>query len=75
MCILDLSNTLMYNFHCNYIKKKYNDKAKLLFTDTDSLAYEVETEEAYQEFWSNKNKFYNSEYPENSHISINQTKK
>ena len=66
MCILDLSKTLMYDFHYNCIKKKYNDKAKLLFTDTDSLTYQIEAEDAYKDFWSDKDKFNDSEYPEKS---------
>ena len=66
MCILDLSKTLMYDFHCNYIKNKYGDNAKLLFTYTDSLTYEIETEDVYRDFWNDRDKFDNNDYPENS---------
>ena len=62
MCILDPSKTLMYDFHYNYIKRKYNDKAKLLFTDTDSLTYEITAEDVYNDFWNDKNKFDNSDF-------------
>ena len=75
MCILDLSKTLMYDFHYNYIKKKYNDTAKLLFTNTDSLTYEIETVEAYKDFWTDTDMLDNSDYPENSPYYCNTNKK
>lgn len=64
MCILHLSKTLLYNFHYNDIKNKYGQKAKLFFTDTDSLTCEIESDDVCQDFWNNKEKFDNSEYPQ-----------
>ena len=43
----------MYDFHYNYMKTKYKSCAKLLFTDTDSLAYETETN-VYEDFYKDK---------------------
>ena len=75
MCILDLSKTLMYDFHYNYIKSKYGDKARLLFTDTDSLTYEIEADDVYQDFWKDKHLFDNSDYPKDSPFHNNANKK
>ena len=75
MYILDLSKTLMYGFHYNYIKEKYGDRDKQLFTDTDSLTYEIETEDVYKDFWNDKDTFDNSDYPENSLYYYNANKK
>ena len=66
MCIIDLSKVRMCNFHHNYIKKKYNNKTRLLFTDTDSLTYEIETEYVHRNFWNDKERFDNGDYPDNS---------
>ena len=62
MCILELSKVLMYEFHYDYIKNKYDSKSKLLFTVTDSLIYEIKTEDVYEDFSSNKEMFDFSNY-------------
>ena len=59
--ILDLNKLLMYEFHCKYIEKKFD--AKLLFTDTDSLVYDIKTEDVYEDFYQDKNLCDFSDYP------------
>ena len=47
--ILDLSETLMYEFHYEYIRPKYGSKARLCYMDTDSFVYEIETKDFYRD--------------------------
>ena len=62
--ILDLSKTLMFNFHYTYIKEKYSSKAELLFTDTDSLMYQIKTKDFYKDISDDvQDKFDTSDYP------------
>ena len=55
--ILELSKLLMYNFHYGFIKQEYGDKAKLLFTDTDSLCYHIQTDDLYVDMFKHKELF------------------
>ena len=48
--ILKLSKVLMYEFYYNYIKNKYDNNSRLLFRDTDSLIYEIKTEDVCKDF-------------------------
>ena len=56
----------MYEFHYKHIKSKFD--ANLLFTDTDSLVYEIKREDAYEDFYKNKNLVDFSDYSLNSNF-------
>ena len=62
-CVLELSKVLMYDFHYNVIKRKYGEKAKLLFTDTDSLCYHIETEDVYKDMLDDKDLYDFADFP------------
>ena len=48
--ILDLSKTIMYEFHCDYMKRKYRDEdLTLCYMDTDSLIYSIKTKHFYKD--------------------------
>ena len=54
----------MYDFHYNFVKKNFS--AKLLFTDTDSVTYEIKSENVYKEIYKWKDLFDFSNYSEDS---------
>ena len=64
--ILVFSKLLIYEFHYEYIKSKYN--ANLLFTDTESLVYEIIPEDVYKDFFENKSLFDFSDYPQDTNF-------
>lgn len=64
--VLELSKILMYRFHYGYIKRRYPLRlSELLFTDTDSLAYKIQTDDIYSDMMDEKEKFDWSDYPDN----------
>ena len=74
MYILELSKVLMYKFHYDYVKNKYDNKPKQLFTDADSLMSEIKTEDVYEDFSSDKEKFDFSNYSSKSKYYDNSNK-
>ena len=75
--ILDLSKTIMYEFHYDYMKKKYKESdLKLLYMDTDSLVYNLKTEDFYKDIAEDVEKrFDTSRYEPDRPLPIGKNKK
>ena len=61
-------------FHYGYVKFKYGDEAKLLFTDTDSLCYHIQMEDVYKDMQEDQDHLDNSDYPQNHMFHSNRKK-
>ena len=55
----------MHDFHCNYIKRKYLESTKL-FSDTDTLIYQIQMDNVYKDFYPDKQLFSFSGYQKES---------
>ena len=78
MSISDISKTLMYEFCYDYIKPKYQHKAKLCYMDTDSVIVHIKTEDFYEDVTNDVEKYFDtSNYDENDKrpLSIGKNKK
>jgi hypothetical protein len=70
MTILDISKKLMYAFYYNVLKKKYKEKIRLLYCDTDSLIIEVKNSDFYRDMKSDIDHYDTSDYPRDNIYNI-----
>ena len=74
--ILDLSKIIMYEFHYDYMMPKYGEKLDLCYMDTDSLIYNIETDNFYKDIADDvPNRFDTSGYLTNRPLPIGLSKK
>ena len=60
MSILDISKTLMHEFWYDYIKPKYQDRAKLCYMDTESFFIHIKTEDFYEDIADDVEKWFDT---------------
>ena len=53
----------------------YGDQAKLLFTDTDSFCYHIQTEDVYKDMQEDQDLFDISDFPQDHLLYSNTNKK
>ena len=73
MSILDLSKSLMYDFYYNRMKAQHGDRCQLIYTDTDSLLLEIQTEDVYRDIAEHAHLYDTSDYPKGHplHSTVN----
>lgn len=71
MAVLDISKEMMYDFFYNYLKRKYNERVELMYTDTDSFILNVKTECFYTDMMDDIDERYDtSDYAEDNIYGI-----
>ena len=73
--VLELSKLAMFEFHYRHMKPKYGDNLKLCFTDTDSLLYEITTDDVYKDMQEDSHLYDTSDYPTTHSLHSNKNKK
>ena len=75
MTTLDNSNILMYDFYYNKLKRQYGENCELIYTDTDSLLLNIQTDDIYKNMEKNKDLYDTSDYPEDHFLHSKKSKK
>jgi len=73
--VLDVSKEVMCDFHFNCMKKKYGDNIKVCGTDTDSLIYEIKTNDVYEDISQMSEYFDLSDHPKEHWLHSEENKK
>ena len=75
MSVLDLSKHLMYDFYYNELRRQYGDRCQLLYTDTDSLLLEIQTENVYEDMAKHPELYDTSDYQPDHPLYSNANRK
>jgi len=75
MTILENSKILMYDFFYNQMKARYGQKCDLIYTDTDSLLMEIETDDVYRDMAEGLDSYDTSNYPKEHPLHSSKNKK
>ena len=70
LSVLEISKTIIYDFHYSYMRKRVGNRSKLLYTDTDSLMYEIQGVNMYDIMKEDIYIFDTSDYPEDNHFGL-----